>query len=155
MGGISALGVLGTGVVTALTIAIGAGAGPERAAGGTIVGVATTKEAAPKAVRVTIDPGICGQSVPDDSIVVDASGHLSNVVVTIPGVKRMTGNDECHSSFTPQLTRLVRLLYNKTTNLNKGARPLLNGPAEAPFKVIISFGSQRHLFRNHVHGSIA
>jgi len=87
MGGISALGILGTGVVTALTIAIGGGAGPERAAGGTIVGVATTKETAPKAVRVTIDPGICGQSVPDDSIVVDASGHLSNVVVTLPGVK--------------------------------------------------------------------
>jgi len=87
MGGISALGVLGTGVVAALTIAIGVGAAPERIAGGTIVGVATTKEAAPKAVRVTIDPGICGQSVPDDSIVIDASGHLSNVVVTIPGVK--------------------------------------------------------------------
>ena len=87
MGGISALGVLGTGVVTALTLALSVGTAPERAVGGTIVGVATTKETAPKPVRVTIDPGICGQSVPDDSIVVDASGHLSNVVVTLPGVK--------------------------------------------------------------------
>jgi plastocyanin len=87
MGWISALGVLGTGLVTALTIAIGAGSAPPRPAGGTIVGVATTKETAPKPVRVTIDPAICGQSVPDDSIVVDASGHLSNVVVTIPGLK--------------------------------------------------------------------
>jgi len=87
MGWISALGILGTGVVTALTLATGAGSTPAKAAGGTIAGVATTKEPALKPVRVTIDPGICGQSVPDDSIVVDASGHLSNVVVTIPGVK--------------------------------------------------------------------
>jgi hypothetical protein len=104
MGCISALGVLGTGVVTTLTIAIGAGAGPERAIGGTIVGVATTKETAPKAVRVTIDPAICGQSVPDDSIVVDASGHLSNVVVTIPGVKTQ---HPAEASFTNEKCRFV------------------------------------------------
>jgi plastocyanin len=107
MGGIFALGVLGTGAVTALTIALGAGAAPERAVGGTIVGVATTKETAPKPVRVTIDPGVCGQSVPDDSIVVDAAGHLSNVVVTIPGIKAQHpaeasfSNDKCR--FVPHM----------------------------------------------------
>ena len=104
MGWISALGVLGTGVLTALTIAIGAGAAPARIAGGTIVGVATTKETAPKAVRVTIDPGICGQSVPDDSIVVDAAGHLSNVVVTIPGVKTQL---PAEASFVNEKCRFV------------------------------------------------
>ena len=71
MGGISALGVTGTGAVAALTLAIGAGTATLPAAGGTIVGVATTKEAAPKPTRVTIDPGICGQTVPDESVVVD------------------------------------------------------------------------------------
>lgn len=107
MGGLSALGVLGTGVVTALTLAIGSGVPLERAVGGTIVGIATTKETAPKPVRVTIDPGICGQSVPDDSIVVDTAGHLSNVVVTVPGIKAQHpaeaffSNEKCR--FVPHL----------------------------------------------------
>ena len=88
MGRLSALGVLGTGLVAALTIAgvldVGAAA---PVAGGTIAGVATTKESAPKPVRVTIDPAVCGQTVPDESVVVDATAHLANVVVTVPGVK--------------------------------------------------------------------
>lgn len=107
MGGISTLGVLGTSVVTALTLVLSVGTAPERAVGGTIVGVATTKETAPKPVRVTIDPGICGQAVPDDSIVVDPAGHLSNVVVTIPGIKTQHpaeaffSNEKCR--FVPHL----------------------------------------------------
>jgi plastocyanin len=107
MGGISGLGVLGTGALAALTLAIGAGTPTLPAAGGTIVGVATTKEAAPKPTRVTIDPGICGQTVPDESVVVDGTGHLSNVVVTVPGVKAQQPaeasytNEKCH--FVPHV----------------------------------------------------
>jgi plastocyanin len=107
MGGVSALGIFGTGVVTALTLLLGRGASPDRALGGTIVGVATTRETAPKPVRVTIDPGVCGQSVADDSIVVDPAGHLSNVVVTIPGLKAQHpaeaffSNEKCR--FVPHL----------------------------------------------------
>jgi plastocyanin len=104
MGGIPALGVLGTSLVTALTIAIGIGPAADRPAGGTITGVATTREPAPKAMRVTIDPGICGQSVPDDSIVVDASGHLSNVVVTVAGIK---AQHPAEVSFTNEKCRFV------------------------------------------------
>ena len=63
MGRLFALGILGTGVVAALTSPVRAEL-PARA-GGVITGVATTKEAAPKAVRVTIDPAVCGQTVPD------------------------------------------------------------------------------------------
>jgi plastocyanin len=55
-------------------------------AGGTIVGVATTKEAAAPAIRATIDPAVCGASVPDESVMV-AGGQLENVVVSVPGVK--------------------------------------------------------------------
>jgi len=58
-----------------------------RAAGGTIVGIVSTKEPAPKPIRVTIDPNVCGQSLPDEGVVVDAAGHLANAVVTVGGVK--------------------------------------------------------------------
>src|SRR3990170_1069020 len=92
---LSALGVLGTSLVAALTLGSGGalarvpGGAPHDSvrAGGTIIGLATTKEPVPKPVRVTIDPSICGQSLPDESVVVDAAGHLANVVVTAPGVK--------------------------------------------------------------------
>jgi plastocyanin len=56
-------------------------------AGGTIVGVVTTKETARPAIRATIDPAICGSSLPDESVTVAAGGQLANVVVTVPGVK--------------------------------------------------------------------
>ena len=116
---ISALGILGTGALAALTFATGLGAahgnpaevhlrpGSGGRAGGTIVGIASTKEAAPKPVRVTIDPGVCGQTLPDESVVVDASGHLANVVVTVPGVRWQHPaeapftNDKCR--FLPHL----------------------------------------------------
>ena len=58
-----------------------------RPAGGTIVGVASTKEAARPAIRATIDPAVCGSSVPDESVMVAGSGQLANVVVSVPGVK--------------------------------------------------------------------
>lgn len=104
MGGIFALGVLGTGAIAALTLAIGAGTLALPAAAGTIVGVATTKEAVPKPTRVTIDPGVCGQTVPDESVVVDGTGHLSNVVVTVPGVK---AQQPAEASFTNEKCRFV------------------------------------------------
>jgi hypothetical protein len=106
MGGVIALGIFGTGVVAALTLA-----GPARvaseAAGGTIVGLAKTKEAPPKPVRVTIDPGVCGQTVPDESVVVDSAGNLGNVVITVAGVKAqqpaeaLFANDKCR--FVPHV----------------------------------------------------
>lgn len=112
MGRISALGILGTGALAALTFTIGldasAGRGVATRAGGTIVGAASTKEATQKPIRVTIDPGVCGQTVPDESIVVDGSGHLANVVVTVPGVKAQQPaeapftNDKCR--FVPRVT---------------------------------------------------
>ncbi len=77
---------------------------------GGVSGVATTKEAAPKAIRVTIDPAVCGQSLPDESIVVDATGHLANVIVTVAGVKAagpaetFVSNDKC--AFVPRVSTM-------------------------------------------------
>ena len=79
-------------------------------AGGTIVGTISTKETAAKPIRVTIDPDVCGQSVPDESVTVDAAGHLANVVVTVTGVKvpapvdAAVGNEKCR--FAPRVSLL-------------------------------------------------
>jgi plastocyanin len=85
------------------------GNGGAPAAGG-ISGVVSTKEAAPKPIRVTIDPAVCGQSLPDESITVDASGHLANVIVTVAGVRdgapaeTVVSNEKC--AFVPRVSIL-------------------------------------------------
>ena len=106
MGWLSALGVLGTGTIAALTIGLVAESGPAAAtrAGGTIVGIAKTKEAAARPVKVTIDPGICGQMVPDESVVIDSLGGLANVVVSVPGVKAI---QPAESLYTNEKCRFV------------------------------------------------
>jgi plastocyanin len=74
------------------------------------MGVASTKEAAPKPIRVTIDPAVCGQSLPDESILVDGAGHLANVIVTVAGVKSgapaetLVTNDKC--AFVPRVSTM-------------------------------------------------
>lgn len=77
--------LLGSGEPGALN-ALAAREGVARA-GGTIVGVATTKETAAPAIRATIDPAVCGSSVPNESVMVTSGGQLANVVVSVPGVK--------------------------------------------------------------------
>jgi hypothetical protein len=53
---------------------------------------------------------VCGQTLPDESIVVDAAGHLANVVVTVAGLKSpapaeaMVTNDRCR--FAPRVSLL-------------------------------------------------
>jgi plastocyanin len=54
---------------------------------GSIAGTLTTREPATPPLRVTIDPAICGTSVPDESVAVDPAGGLANVVITVAGVK--------------------------------------------------------------------
>lgn len=79
-------------------------------AGGTIVGTITTREAAGRPIRVTIDQSVCGNSLPDEAIVVDGAGHLANAVVTVTGVKApapaeaMVTNEKCR--FVPRVSTL-------------------------------------------------
>lgn len=79
------------------------------AAGG-ISGVASTTEAAPRPIRVTIDPNVCGQSLPDESILADAAGRLANVIVTVVGVKSgapaetFVTNEKC--AFVPRVSTI-------------------------------------------------
>lgn len=108
MARLSALGVLGAGAIAALTAVAGTsvvGTAPlALPAGGTVIGVVTTKEPALKPVRVTIDPAVCGQTVPDESVVVDGAGNLANVVVSVPGVKVQ---QPAESSFANEKCRFV------------------------------------------------
>ena len=80
------MGISRTCALTTIAIAIAWPVAPSRAvaedvsrATGVIAGVATTKEAAPRPIRVTIDPAVCGQSLPDESIaslLIDRGGML-------------------------------------------------------------------------------
>ena len=65
--------------------------------------------AAAPPLRATIDPEVCG-SVPDESVVVDAAGHVANAVVTVAGVRAaapaevVLTNERCR--FTPRVSLL-------------------------------------------------
>ena len=75
----------------AAVFSIAAGMAPASTApaqvAGTIGGVVTTKAAALRPVRVSIDQRVCGTDLPDDAIVADPAGHLANAVVVLTGVK--------------------------------------------------------------------
>jgi plastocyanin len=62
-------------------------AGVGAQASGTITGVVTTKAVALRPLRVTMDQRVCGNELPDESIVVGSAGHLANAVLTLVGVK--------------------------------------------------------------------
>lgn len=110
------MGISRAGSFAALALALAstvlphAGGAADARATGAIAGVASTKEGAPKPIRATIDPAVCGQSLPDESIVVDAAGHLANVIVTMTGVKgaappeTLVVNDKC--AFVPRVSIL-------------------------------------------------
>ena len=113
MGCVSTMGISRAGAAAAIAalsaIAVASPGAAPRA--GTIVGVVTTTAKAPPPLRVTIDPDVCGQTLPDESIAVDAGGRLAGVVVTVPGVKvaapseALVTNDKCR--FGPRVS-LIR-----------------------------------------------
>lgn len=87
---------------------------------GVVTGTITTTAKGAAPVRVTIDQKVCGNELPDESIVVDAQGHLANAVVILTGVKRpatadaLVTNEKCR--FGPRV-QIVRPNANvKTTS---------------------------------------
>src|SRR5262245_23811877 len=117
MGWLSRLGISRAGQAAAIgAVVIAAGVAVAipvnaRRAGGTIVGVVTTKAAALAPIRVTIDPNVCGDSLPDEAITVDASGHVANAVFIVPGLKApapaaeaQVTNEKCR--FVPRVSLL-------------------------------------------------
>ncbi len=85
---------------------------PALAQSGSIGGVVTTAATAPRPLRITLDAKVCGNELPDESIVVGAGGVLANAVVTLTGVKPtapypdpQVTNDKCRFLPRVQLAR--------------------------------------------------
>jgi hypothetical protein len=101
-------------------------------ASGAIAGIVTTRAAAPGPLRVTLDPEVCGTSLPDESIVRDDAGHLANVVVSVVGVTSappaevLVANERCR--FVPR----VSLLRPKGTVKMTSHDPVLHTMHAAP-----------------------
>jgi plastocyanin len=97
-------------------------------AGGVIVGTVSTKETGRPALRVTIDPTVCGTSIPDESVVVDAAGRVANAVATVTGVKAaapaetVVNNEKCR--FIPRVSTLKPAGAVKV--VNKDPAPVLH-----------------------------
>jgi hypothetical protein len=83
------------------TVAIGA------PATGAIDGVVTTNAGPGEPLRVGVDPEVCGETMADESIVVDAAGRLANAVIAVVGVssaapaEAVITNDRCR--FSPRV----------------------------------------------------
>ena len=78
----------GLGVVpAALALAAGVGTSGGAQGTGTIRGVVTmAAPPLPATLAVTADQAVCGDRVPDETIVADAAGHVANAVVRLTGV---------------------------------------------------------------------
>ena len=76
-----------------------------------VTGTITTSAPATPPVHVTIAQTVCGSTLPDEAIVVDAQGRLANAVVTLVGVKRAAAvdpvvtNEKCRFSPRVQIAR--------------------------------------------------
>ena len=110
MGRILALGILGTLASASLALA----------QTGSISGTITTAAKGLAPVRVTIDQKVCGDQLPDESIVVDGQGRLANAVVIVTGVKRshptepLVTNEKCR--FAPRVQLMGPKASVKTTS---------------------------------------
>jgi hypothetical protein len=105
------------GVVPILVLIFSA---PAFAQNGSIVGTITTAAKGLAPIRVTIDQKVCGDQLPDESIVVDAQGRLANAVIVVTGVKRdypaepVVVNDKCR--FAPRVQLIAPKTSMKTTS---------------------------------------
>jgi carboxypeptidase family protein len=79
--------------------------------GGEITGIVKTAAAALRPIRVTMDQNVCGNDVPDESIVVNGAGGVANAVITVAGVKAAAAqasgvmNEKCRFSPRVQIVR--------------------------------------------------
>lgn len=123
---------------------------------GTITGVITTRAAGLKPLRVTMDQRVCGNEVPDESIVVDGNGRLANAVVTLIGVKsganaQASGimNEKCRFAPRVQIVRSSASItasskdpiLHTTNAMNAAGKNLFNVALPVPgIKVTKSLG---------------
>jgi hypothetical protein len=85
---------------------------------GMVTGTITTAAKSLAPIRVTIDQNVCGNQLPDESVIVDAQGRLANAVVELIGLKRVASleasvmNERCR--FLPRV-QVVGLKANIRT----------------------------------------
>lgn len=95
----------------AIIIAVATCARAAAAQSGSVTGVITTTAKGAPPLRITIDQKVCGDGLPDESIVVDAQGHLANAVVILTGLKRsaageaLVTNEKCRFAPRVQIVR--------------------------------------------------
>jgi hypothetical protein len=113
---------------------------------GSIAGVVTASARTLQPVRVTIDQRVCGNELPDESILVNASGGVANAVVTLSGVKSRAlpasaavMNDKCRFSPRVQIARPNATVATSsvdpilhTTNAQIGSRTMFNVALPVP-----------------------
>lgn len=102
MGRLLALGILGTLACAPVVNAQ------------SITGMVTTAAKGVAPVRVTIDQKVCGQELPDESIVVDSQGRLANAVVIVTGVKRAASRDVSVTNDKCRFAPRVQVIAPKT-----------------------------------------
>lgn len=102
-------GALAAALFAAL-IAPASGVGAQ--ATGTITGVVSTGAAMLKPLRITMDNKVCGDQVPDESVVIDGNRHLANAVISVVGLKKSAAaanpsvmNEKCRFSPHVQVVR--------------------------------------------------
>lgn len=103
MGRLLALGILGTLACAPVVNAQ------------SITGMVTTAAKGVAPVRVTIDQKVCGQELPDESIVVDSQGRLANAVVIVTGVKRAASRDASVTNDKCRFAPRVQVIAPKTS----------------------------------------
>jgi len=115
------------------------------AAGARVAGtvrVAGPRPAALPAIPAGIDPAVCGDTVPDESLVVDDGGAVRDVVVVLRGVAGGRGVpsdevtiDNAHCRFVPRVQVAVRgqtVRVRNTDPILHNAHPVLVADPEVP-----------------------
>jgi hypothetical protein len=95
--------------------------------GGTITGTVSTAATGLKPLRVTMDQRVCGNELPDESVVVNGAGRLANAVVTVVGTKSRAResnggvmNEKCR--FAPR----VQIVSPKASITTSSKDPILH-----------------------------
>ena len=133
-------------LAAAVFVALAAPGGVGAQGAGSITGVVTARATALRPLRVTIDQRVCGDELPDETVLVSATGSLANAVVTLVGVKAPSNaasagimNEKCR--FVPRV-QIVRpnaavttsssdpMLH--TTNAQLGNKVLFNVAVPVP-----------------------
>ncbi len=130
MGRLLTLGILGTlagaSIVEPSAAHTMASFGETGSQAGAITGTITTTAKGGAPIRVTIDQKVCGPELPDEAIVVDAQGRLTNAVVMITGVKQQHASEPTVMNEKCRFGPRVQLIAPKASVKTSSKDPVLH-----------------------------